>query len=74
MVYILVLTKLDIKIANYDVKLHNRKILRINIEEFKQEYKEYIDEMKKIAKKSNNVKEELAKEFLKKEYYRKYLI
>lgn len=60
---IIALAILDIKIANYDVKLHNKKILKINIEEFRKEYKEYIDEVKKVAKKSNDVKEELLKEF-----------
>lgn len=67
---IIALAILDIKIANYDVKLHNKKILKINIEEFRKEYKEYIGEVKEVAKKSNNVKEELAKEFLKEEYYK----
>lgn len=67
---IIALAIFDVKMLNYDVKLHNRKILRINIEEFKKEYKEYIDEIKEVAKKSNDVKEELAKEFLKEEYYK----
>lgn len=60
---IIALAILDVKIANYDVKLHNKKILKINIEEFRKEYKEYIDEIKEVEKKSNNVKKELAKEF-----------
>lgn len=61
---IIALAILDAKIANYDVKLHNKKILKINIEEFRKEYKEYIDEVKEVEKKSNNAKEELEKEFL----------
>lgn len=60
---IIALAILDVKIKDYDVKLHNKKILKINIEEFRKEYKEYIDEIKEVAKKSNDVKEELLKEF-----------
>lgn len=64
---IIALAILDVKIKDYDVKLHNKKILKINIEEFRKEYKEYIDEIKEVAKKSNNVKEKLTKEFSQKD-------
>lgn len=62
---IIALAILDINIPDYDVKLHKKKILKINIEEFKEEYKEYIDGIKEVVKQANNVKERLSKEFLK---------
>ncbi len=62
---IIALAILDVKIQNYDVKFHNKKILKINIEEFIQEYKEYIDGVKEVEKKSNDVKEKLSNEFMK---------
>lgn len=60
---IIALAIFDFEILRCDVELHNRKILSINIEEFKQEYKEYIDEMKEVVKKIEETKEELEKEF-----------
>ncbi len=60
---IIALAILDVKIKDYDVKLHNKKILKINIEKFRKEYKEYIDEMKEVVKKIEETKEELEKEF-----------
>lgn len=62
---IIAIAILDIKIVDYDVKLNNKKILKINIKEFKEEYKVYIDGIKEAVKQADEVKERLSKEFLK---------